>query len=178
MSARSGQRLKHSACGWPTSSKIGNRAPILLDPALRELGDEWRCEAVAPEFGADACGLSGRQRAALRSIAVAARGRAESIGDLSDEQILEVADGFIALLGNVFPPDPPADEFIDLVGPPQSSTGGWLLGTGDGYQAFPMRARVVHRARSVRPQDGPGPARRIAPPQRTSRTSFFGASAQ
>jgi hypothetical protein len=181
--------------------EIGNRAPILLDPALRELGDEWRRQAVAPEFGAEACGLSGRQRAALHSIAVAARARAESIGDLSDEQIrrwavfdgrpvrsatsvvglaqvLEVADGFIALLGNVFPPDPPTDEFIDLVGPLENSTGGWLLGIGDGYQPFPARATVVHRARFVSPPDEPGPTRRTTSSHRISRTSFFGASAQ
>ena len=44
-----------------------------------------------------------------------------------------VADGFIALLENRFPPDP--------------STGAWLLGTGDGYQVMRYRPEALTKPR-------------------------------
>lgn len=140
--------------------EIANRAPVLLDPALRALEEQWRVAAVVTDFGADAGELSDAQRAALRSIAAAARARAETTGDLSGEQlqhwimldddpiagggwaadatvhlarILEVADGFIALLDDQFPPDP--------------ATGAWLLGTGDGYQKIRYRPEALTKPR-------------------------------
>jgi hypothetical protein len=139
--------------------EIADRAPALLDPALSALAEQWRVAAAVTDFGADAGELSGEQRLALRAIAVAARARAETVGDLSTEQmrqwiildddpvaggwaaygtlelarILEVADGFIALLDNRFPPDP--------------STGAWLLGTGDGYRVVRYRPEALTEPR-------------------------------
>jgi hypothetical protein len=139
--------------------EIADRAPVLLDPALSALAGKWRVAALVTDFGADAGELSDEQRSALRAIAAAARARAETVGDLSTEQmrqwiildddpvaggwaangilelarILEVADGFIALLENRFPPNP--------------STGAWLLGTGDGYQVVRYRPEALTKPR-------------------------------
>jgi len=124
--------------------EFADRAPVLLDPALSALAQKWRVAAVVTDYGADAGDLSETQRAALRSIAVAARARAETVGDLSAERMrewiildgspvaggwavggtvelsrtFEVADGFLALLDNELPPDPPP--------------GAWFLGPATG----------------------------------------------
>jgi hypothetical protein len=142
--------------------EIADRAPALLDPALNALAEQWRIAAVVTDFGADAGELCDQPRSALRAIAVAARARAETVGDLSTEQmrqwiildddpvaggwaangtlqlarILEVADGFIALLENRFPPDP--------------STGAWLLGAGGGYQVVRYRPEALTKPRFPR----------------------------
>jgi hypothetical protein len=139
--------------------EFADRAPVQLDPALSDLAQKWRVAAVVTDYGADAGDLCEAQRAALRSIAVAARARAETIGDLSAEQmrewiildgspvaggwaaggtvelsrILEVADGFIALLDNELPTDPP--------------TGAWLLGTGNGFQVMRYRPEALRGPR-------------------------------
>jgi hypothetical protein len=135
--------------------EIADRRPVRLDPGLTE---QWRVAVVVTDFGADAGELSDEQRSELRSIAVAARARAETRGDLSakqlrewtilDEQpvgdrpvaltrILEVANGFIALLDNELPPDP--------------ATGAWLLGTGDGYRTIRYRPEALTGPRWPRP---------------------------
>ncbi|WP_406051560.1 hypothetical protein [Kribbella sp. NBC_00889] len=142
--------------------EIANRTPALHDPALRGIAQQWRVAAVVTDFGADAGELSDEQRSALRAIAVTARAKAESFGDLSTEQmrqwiildgdpvaggwaangtlelarILEVADGFIALLDNQFPPDP--------------SAGAWLLGTGEGYKVVRYRPEALAKPRWAR----------------------------
>ncbi|MFC5267669.1 hypothetical protein ACFPJ1_36610 [Kribbella qitaiheensis] len=139
--------------------EMANNASAVLDPALRALAEQWRVAAVVTDFGADAGELSDEQRSVLRAIAVTARARAESFGDLSTEQmqqwiildgdpvaggwaangtlelarLLEVADGFIALLDNQFPPDP--------------SVGAWLLGTGEGYQVVRYRPEALAKPR-------------------------------
>jgi hypothetical protein len=102
--------------------EIADRAPVLLDPALSALAEKWRVAGLVTDFGADAGELPDEQRSALRAIAVAAQARADTVGELSTEQmrqwiildddpvpggwaangilelarILEVADGFIA----------------------------------------------------------------------------------
>jgi hypothetical protein len=142
--------------------EIANRPPAELDPALHALAEQWRVAAVVTDFGADAGELSDQQRSALRAIAVTSRARAETVGDLSTEQmqqwiildgnpvaggwaakgtleltrLLEVADGFIALLDNQFPPDP--------------SAGAWLLGTGEGYQVIRYRPEALAQPRWAR----------------------------
>jgi hypothetical protein len=65
--------------------EIADRAPALLDPALNALAEQWCVAAVVTDFGADAGELSDQQRSALRAIAVAARARAETVGDLSTD---------------------------------------------------------------------------------------------
>jgi hypothetical protein len=139
--------------------EIANSAPAMLDPALRAIAQQCRVAAVVTDFGADAGELSDEQRSALRAIAVSARARAEASGDLSTRQmqqwiildgdpvaggwaangnlelarILEVADGFIALLDDQFPLDPAA--------------GAWLLGTGEGYQVASYRPEALAKPR-------------------------------
>ena len=139
--------------------EIANRAPVMLDPALGALAEQWRVAAVVTDYGADAGDLSAEERAALRSIAAAARTRAETVGDLTADQmrkwiilddhpvaggwaahgtveltrILEVAGGFIALPDGEFPPDPPA--------------GAWFLGGGNGFEVVPYRPDALTKPR-------------------------------
>ena len=138
--------------------ELADNASVVLDPALRALAERWRVAAVVTDFGADAGEVSDEQRSVLRAIAVAARS-GPIFGDLSTEQmqqwmildgdpvaggwaangtlelarLLEVADGFIALLDNQFPPDP--------------IVGAWLLGTGKGYQVVRYRPEALAKPR-------------------------------
>ena len=120
------------------------------DSWLVAIADKWRVASVVTDFGAEVPAGSADQMAALRSMAVLARQRAERAGDLSldalrtwhvvdDEpvagafsrtgheielvRILEVADAFIDLLDGRLRRDP--------------SEGAWLLGTGGGYVVVP-----------------------------------------
>lgn len=120
------------------------------DTWLVAIADKWRVASVATDSGAEVPARSAEQMAALRSMAVLARRRAERAGDLSldalrswhvmdDEpvaggfsrtgdqvelvRILEVADAFIDLLDGHLRRDPPE--------------GAWLVGTGGGYVVVP-----------------------------------------
>lgn len=119
---------------------------------LDTLAEQWRVAAAVTELGADAGRLTGEQAAALHTIAVAARRRAEAVGDIPVDRlrswiivddlpvaggfartggsvelsrVLEVADGFISLVEGSLAPDPPA--------------GAWLLGTGAGAVVMEYR---------------------------------------
>jgi hypothetical protein len=115
------------------------------DPWLAELARDWRVAAAVTDFGATVPECTTDQLGELLDIAAAARRRATAAGDITAEElgawlivddlpvsdgfprteggvlldrILEVADGFVALLGGTLPPDPPE--------------GAWFFGTGNG----------------------------------------------
>lgn len=127
------------------------------DPWLGELAQRWRVAAVVTDYGLELESLTPEQTDRLRSIALAARQKASDEGDLSEEQlrrwlvvddlpvaggfsrtgsqvevrrVLEVADGFVALLDGDLAPDPPQ--------------GVWLLGTGRGFDVMRYRDRPPH----------------------------------
>lgn len=122
------------------------------DPWLIAIAEKWRVASVVTDSGAEIPAGSAEQMAALRSVAVLARRRAERAGDLSldalrtwyvldDEpvagafsrtghrielvRVLEVADAFLDLLDGRLRRDPPE--------------GAWLLGTGGGYVVVPYK---------------------------------------
>lgn len=124
------------------------------DPWLETIAEDWRVAAAETDFGAHIPPASQAQVASLRALAVEARARAVEAGDVSVEdlrtwftardlpvahgfsrtgdrvelpRILEVADGFLSLIDNALPPDPPG--------------GAWLLGTGKGFLVIAYREK-------------------------------------
>lgn len=124
------------------------------DAWLAGLDDQWRHAAAIADYGTTIELDTPEHRAWLREYAAAARRAAVEAGDITADRlrqwlilddlavsggfsrrpggvslnrILEVADGFIALLDNQLPADPPS--------------GWWFLGTGNGMA-------ILHRRKS------------------------------
>lgn len=133
------------------------------DPWLAELAADWRVATVVTLYGADVGKPTPEQSRRLLAVAVAARQRAVDTGDIPVERlrqwilldghavsdgfsrtgdrieagrVLEVADGFIALLDGSLPPDPPA--------------GTWFLGTGHGSSVMELRPEALVQPRFPR----------------------------
>lgn len=133
------------------------------DAWLVRLAADWRVAAVVTDYGADAGELTPEQSQRLRDIAVAARQRAADAGDVPVERlrqwrmfddkvvaggfsrtgdrvevarVLEVADGFIALVDGSLPVDPP--------------TGTWFLGTGHGWSVMELHPEARTQPRFPR----------------------------
>ncbi|CAM4482908.1 hypothetical protein NONI108955_33685 [Nocardia ninae] len=122
------------------------------DPWLADVCDQWRRTAAISDFGTTIDFDTRQQRDQVREFARAARDAAVAAGDVRTDQlcqwlilddiavsdgharrpggvqlnrILEVADGFIALLDGRLPPDPPS--------------GWWFVGTGEGMRVLTRR---------------------------------------
>jgi len=87
-------------------------------PWLRELAELWRVAALVSDYGARFPSPSAEQLRVLHAIAVEARRR------VTDDRVLEVADGFLGLLDGTLPLDPPE--------------GAWFLGTGRGFETIEL----------------------------------------
>ncbi|MFI9386171.1 hypothetical protein [Kutzneria sp. NPDC052558] len=126
------------------------------DPWLASLAEPWRVAAAVNDYGADAGQPTPEQARRLLAIAATARQRAVDTGDIPVERlrewlilddlavsqgfsrtgdrvevarVLEVADGFMALLDGSLPPDP--------------ATGAWFLGTGHPWSVMKMHPEAL-----------------------------------
>ncbi|MFC9435713.1 hypothetical protein [Nocardia sp. NPDC057030] len=127
----------------------GDRVP---DAWLAATVEDWRVAAAITDLGVGVTFETERQRSWISEYARAARGAAVAAGDVTEERlrqwiilpdtavsqgfsntkggiglnrILEVADGFIALVDGRFQADPPP--------------GWWFLGTGGGMRVIERR---------------------------------------
>ncbi|MEU0540444.1 hypothetical protein ABZ319_11270 [Nocardia sp. NPDC005978] len=125
----------------------------LPDAWLASMVEDWRVAAAITDFGLSLTFETDQQRGWISEYANSARDAAVAVGDVAEEQlwkwmilpdmavsqgysrteggiglhrILEVADGFIALVDGRFQPDPPS--------------GWWFLGTGGGMLVIERHA--------------------------------------
>ena len=139
------------------------------EPWLAKLAADWRVATVVTLYGADAGDLTPERSQRLLEIALPARQRAREAGDVTVEQlrqwtmlddepvsnafsrtgdrvevdrVLEIADGFIALLDGSFALDPP--------------TGVWFLGTGQPWSVMETRPEALTLPRFPRLDVGGG----------------------
>ncbi|MEC3919952.1 hypothetical protein [Nocardia sp. CDC160] len=123
------------------------------DAWLAAIAADWRVAAAITDLGVSLTFETERQRGWISEYAHAARAAAIAVGDVAEERlrrwmilpdmavsqgfsrtkggiglnrILEVADGFIALVDGRFQSDPPS--------------GWWFLGAGNGMQVIERRA--------------------------------------
>ncbi|GAB4587059.1 hypothetical protein [Nocardia sp. IFM 10818] len=131
--------------------QLGNE-PHTNDPWLADLRDQWRRASALNDHSTTIDFDTRQHREQIRACARAARDAAVAAGDVSVDRlrrwlilddipvsdgfarrpdgvqltrILEVADGFIALLDGRLPPDPPS--------------GWWFFGTGEGMRELTRR---------------------------------------
>ncbi|HEX7302278.1 hypothetical protein [Lentzea sp.] len=114
--------------------ETGRVAP---DPWLTGLAEDWRGVLECPDLGEVLPELPVDRARLLLEVATGARLRAAEAGDVPWDftrtgkdhvevgRVLEVADGFVALLDGTMPADPPG--------------GAWFLGTGEGWAVMPYR---------------------------------------